>query len=698
MQSAAAVPGPARGEPEGRGGTVLPAAWLGSVAWPRFGVWVALVTVAYFAAMRLLQDRLGVTVPTIDITYPGWPLRPEPYEIPLYLLGYAVIPLLALGLQAVWPRRTWRFCLTLLAIAAAVRFLPWQRWSALVPPVSLGEYLQTRGLGHAFWLALTKRLYIVRISLLAGGLIWALTALRRWPDAVWVQRIVRWPHWGRIAPYGLAALAALVVDPNFPYIEGNSNYVLGPALDHLHGKPILYETSSIYGVLNTYLVAFVMWLLPSSVLRTAVLALVVTGLYLAFFVLLYRTVQRWLNSTFYALLATWAGLVVSFFLLADPYITPYDLNGQNVYRQGFFILPTLLIVWWDRTGRSRYRELALLVAAIGLLWNIETGLYLVVAMAASLGFAEAMRFDVSWPRRCAGAALLWLRQAGYVVAVFAVVSLVNAAVYGAFPDWRQQLFFLTAFEGGYGKLPMPAVGLYQVFVAAYILALWWSTRQVMTRQRVATVVPFLAVYGACGLLYYVGNSAWSYLNFTSLPFLLLLIAAIHAALQRPIPPRWACATLTGLLAFLLVMTAAKVPVVLAYRDYAAPSLFAVASSDQPLYADAQFLKRQLPETRLALFHHDDGKLLLWADKVNAWQYADETGRPVSSLVDDLQVVFRPQIRGLITQIEAQQFARVLITQRSDPRIADLEAYVQQRYAVERHLQTLTIYRIKAAPP
>ncbi|MDD5110820.1 MAG: hypothetical protein PHI63_06455 [Patescibacteria group bacterium] len=678
--------------------------------WRRFVIALIPTTLAYFLAARIFQDRIVYTPPPVQDIYAGYPFLPEPFEIPLYLASYLVIPVVALAVAALSHRRGGAAAATIrvfftanlrrittIALIAAVL-----AGAVLAPRLfSFAQvYLAKHDIGHALWLLFTKRLYIVRVSLAAGLAAFLAAAYWRPPLASGWRRFEASRLLPVLLPILALAVAFIIMDPNFPYVEGNTNYVLGPASEILYGRPVLYGTYGLYGVLNTYLVTLVMALVPSANIHT--FALVAEILYLAFIFGLYALARRWMNSRAAALLAAWLGLIVGFFLLSDPYITAYDSPGQNVYRQGFYLLPALLITWYGATRKAAYRELALMAAGLGILWNAETGIYLSAATLVAISAAEFGEFQRPLRQRFVRIGGVAVRQMGYTLAVFGLTTIVNFLVVGRWPDWVTQFSILTAFEGGYGKLPMPGIGLYQAFIVIYLAAFGWVAYRWIRRQSTEPMVPFLATYGALSFLYYVGNSAWSYLNFISLPALLLLVYACVRALSSAAnasAQRLAAAVIVGLLAFAGVMTMAKLPVIFFLRDYAHAGLTAVKPSDEPFHQDAEAIAAMFSQNRVPLLHQDDGKLLLMAGKVN-WFDLRQDGRFVTTYFDDAQVIYPRQIDDFIAQVKSGRPLRVLVTTKQkfgpnqpDQRIADFEAGLQQAgYTVERTLNTLKVYR------
>ena len=679
--------------------------------WRLYLIALAPAIVGYFVAVRWLQDLLTAPPVQPPDVYPGYPFLPEPYEIPLYVLGYVLIPTVAWVLLGVvrrfdamlvaWrhaPASAFRRALVIVGIVGCVFVAGFflRRFAHLV-----GEYLARRSFWDGLWLLFTKRLFIVRLSFAAAVFTFGMFIWWRRPSLEWLDRIEHSPLLPRVVPYFFLFLAAIYFHPNFPYIEGNTNIVLSPASEILHGRPLLYQTVSLYGVLNVYLTALVMALFPWATYQT--FALVTMVLYFAFSCALYIMMHRISGSRTFALLSVWLGVVVGFFLLTDPYITPYDAAGQNVFRQGFYILPVLLLVLYGKTKKIYYRELMLLAAGLGLFWNTETGMYLSLATLIGIVTVEMTQYQRRLPQRLLRIVGLGFRQLGYALAVFGVITVGNYLAYGQWPGWLQQFKLLTVFEGGYGKLPMPAIGLYQGIILVYMGTISWMVHRWWQKLPIEPGISFLATYGAFSLLYYVGNSAWSYLNFISLPAVLLLVLFFHRAFYPPdgrVPNRIVAAAFMALLSFTAVMSIAKIPVVFGYRDYLRPGWVGASADDVPLYEDAQYIMRTFPDGEVPLFHRDDGILLLMANKVN-WFFLSSGGQEEATLTDDSQVIFHQQIQELVDQVRAKRPPRVLVSvgldpvlHQIDPRFVDFEDGIKSDYTVERTLNTSRVYRLR----
>lgn len=645
----------------------------------------------YFFGMHVFQSRLTITNFDMLDAYPGYPILPEPYEIPLYVLSFIVVPFLALAFYRLWSYPVARLAAGLLvgvgAVALSVKIagLHWPSAAAVF------DYLATRRTSHILWLLTTKRLYAVRLAMA--------TSVAAFIFFYWKPLQFRWltshenPRLKTFLFLLLVMLGVVVFDPNFTSQEGFTNFVLSPAHEMLNGKPLLYDTTSVYGVFSVYMTAFLIkFFLPLSYKS---MSLIIMAAYFGFYVLLYKTLKIWTRSTVFSLLGTWLAVVAGYFLLVDPYIAPTSYVGQTAYRQGFYVIIFYFLVRWWQTHSRATRELVFLFSALGLFWNVDTGAY--IAVATFTTFAYVLLGEASAiVQKIKKLFLLGLHQFAYIFGVFAVTSLVNYSIYHAWPNWLLEIIDISTFNTGYGKILMPKFGLFELHLFVYTGFLAWIIWKLVRKEVVPLPVVFLTTYGTFSFIYYVGNSVWSYLNFISIPMLILLLYFFYQFFREQsdfLPRRLMAAGLGALLVFASILTIVKIPVVFAHRNYSDISLTSIEVKDELLYHDAVYIREHFPDTRLAVLHEIDGKLLVMADKINYF-YLQSGDQRLYSLYAKFLMIYRRHTQGIIKQIEKGKPEYIFITNKPDQLIGDIERAIQPHYTKDTSLNTLHIYRRK----
>jgi len=684
-----------------------------------FSFSLILAALAYFITARLWEDSLTYTNFDIADALPGFPVKPEPYEILLYLFSYIVIPVLAfvfyiilqqlakLSFFKVLYRRFKKFKslvygLTnnrgkyivlvggLLAIIILIFF-----YDKLPANQFVTNYFQRQSIWHLIWLLFTKRLFLIRISLaisLATFLFFFFIKQPKSSWLAWLKKAWQSKRIRKIIPVFFVLVVVIIFHPNFPSEENYTNYILSPAHEILLGKPLLYETSSVYGVLIVYFTALVSSLLLPMTYQA--FSLLLMAFYFLFYVGLYRVLRLWLGSTTHALLGTWLGVVFGYLLLVDPAITPFNFPGQTAIRQGFYMLTLFLLAQFCYHHKNFWRELTLLASAISLFWNIYTGVYITIATFVTFTAIELFNFENSIVARLKKTVVMGLRQLIYILVVFGLITIINYLVYGAWPNWLIPIRDISTFNTGYGRFPIPAVGLFIVHVVIYTSYLLWILFRYWQKKTVHPVVVFLTVYGIFSFIYYIGTSAWSYLNFISIPAVLLAMYAFFRFLKlgnKIFSERFMMSIFLGWMAFIGVLTIAKIPTVFAYRDYTNFQSFFLYDKDHDLLADANYIKKNFQDVRIPVFHHDDGRLLLMADKINSLNL-QENNKPLYSLYDDFLVVYKRQLQGLKNQIRDNKPEYVFISNTPDARMKELEMFIKQDYVLDTSLKTLNIYK------
>jgi hypothetical protein len=307
----------------------------------------------------------------------------------------------------------------------------------------------------------------------------------------------------------LAALVVFFVAPPTEILAENQNYFLGPALDVLHGHPMLVSTFSQYGVGMVDALAAVFLLVPIGYgTFTLLLATLTVGLFTVFYVIL-----RWSTRS---LLVAVLGLST---------VVALDVFGQILFYAYFpstgvlrFGLPWLVILCSLAAARTARHErlfdtLELALVAIAVVWSGEAGAYC-LGTASVLACLRAALVEGSARRRLLDGA----RRVAvlFAVAAFSVLAftLVLKLATGVWPDWGGYLEYIQLYTiGNFGALlivpwsPGLLIGcLYTV--SAVVIVLLVMTRPAFVRERVATfrAATGLTALGVLVYTYFLGRS------------------------------------------------------------------------------------------------------------------------------------------------------------------------------------------------
>ena len=636
----------------------------------------------YFAAARIFQDFLyrGFVRPENLFKSLG-PLfaRPEPYEMPLYLLGMIVIPVLAAFLVPITEtiiekaerakgQGWWKpllFAGLALAVLGAVIFFKRVNFDFYL------NYLEEKGTGHALWLLLTKRIYVAYLIFAAG--VAALPVFYLWnPALLWLKKSAEAGSVKKFEVFFILLLAFLTFHPNFPTQDHHQVYFLGPVNDHLNGKALLYETSHLYGLLDAYfLVLIFKFFLPLSY---ASLSLITFFFYFGFFVALYYFLKKWLRSPLLGMIGIMILTAVMYFFNTSPTRSVFMFPATTPFRFWIYLPVLFLVLSYSQKPSSAKREISLLLSAIAMFWNLDSGAFIAAALVLSYWYFEQFRLSYALE--------LGLRLLLYLAAIFSVVTLINFNVYHKWPSWM--LFFkeIHPFSQGVGMTPLPIAGLFEIFLVVYLSAAMWLLRKQFGKAQPNIVLFFLAVHGIFSLLYYVGESSWQNLTIVSFPAFLVAIYLFRNFVEVRVAKAVFCSVLVYAGLILLV----KIPVEFQNRDYSKIKTLELTSDcqDQNLCEDVEELKeRYIFLSRIPLLHANDTRILPSIGKPNFFDFYYL-----------FTLYYREDVEKEVERLEREKPQYLFVGHEKDDRIDYFMTLLPQDYQKTGSMRTLDIYERK----
>jgi hypothetical protein len=318
-------------------------------------------------------------------------------------------------------------------------------------------------------------------------------------------------------------LALLAWDVSFQPLTSHQDFYLGPANDIRHGRYMLVDDYSQYGVAVIYFLAAILAPLPFGY-GTFVLAVgVLTAL---LFVAVYVVLRVATGSLAFAALGTFAALMASSIATVGR-STQYPSTG--FLRFGVpWLLATALVVA-HRRDRPARTPLLVAYALVGVasVWSFETAFYTGATFVATVVAAAWTRPEGT--RLRAGVAHL---AAGAAAAIIAIAGLVTATEIGRgrAPDVGGYVDFLRLYSvDGFGQLPVPGWSLGYLMGGLYVVSLVAVCTLVIRARgsesaRASTIVPLVAVstLGAVSLSYFLGRSHPNNLTHVAPPFVAML--------------------------------------------------------------------------------------------------------------------------------------------------------------------------------
>ena len=372
------------------------------------------------------------------------------------------------------------------------------------------------------------------------------------------------------------ALALLAWDVSFQALTNHQDFYLGPANDIRHGRYMLVDDYSQYGVAVIYFLAGVMAPLPFGFGTFVLILGILTAVTI---VSVYTVLRVATRSLVFASVGTFAALMASS-IATVARITQYPSAGFLRFGVPWLLVCALTLAYrGDRPARGPLLA-AYAIVGLATVWSFETAFYTIATFVVCVIFAAATQAE---PRR-ARAALRHL-AAGLAAALIAIVVLVTATIVGrgAAPHVSTYAEFLGLYSvGGFGQLPVPgwSLGFLMGALDAISLAALWviaAYARGSALARPSTVVPLAAAttFAAVSLTYFLGRSHPNNLTHVAPPFVVMLTLwtalAWRAWVSERIPAAAAVVALATVCVALLI--AQQTPLL---RDKAPDSALAAA--------------------------------------------------------------------------------------------------------------------------
>lgn len=317
-------------------------------------------------------------------------------------------------------------------------------------------------------------------------------------------------------------LALLAWDVSFQALTSHQDFYLAPANDIRHGRYMLVDDYSQYGVAVIYFLAAILAPLPFGYGTFVLVVGLLTAVQFSAVYLVLRVATR---SLALAALGTLVALMSSSIATIGR-STQYPSTG--FLRFGIPWLLVCALVLAHRRDRPALAPLLIAYALVGVsaVWSFETAFYTGATFAVTVVAAAWTRGD-GRRVRCAAAQL----GAGAAAAGLAIAALVTATELGRgrAPNPSGYLDFLRLYTTtGFGQLPIPDWSLGYLMGGLYV-ASSTAVCAMVTRGRgsghgrASTIVPLAAVttFGAVSLTYFLGRSHPNNLTHVAPPFVVM---------------------------------------------------------------------------------------------------------------------------------------------------------------------------------
>jgi hypothetical protein len=310
-----------------------------------------------------------------------------------------------------------------------------------------------------------------------------------------------------------------------PYINAHFTLLYGAINQVAHGKTILVDTVSTYGILYPYAGALFTKIAGFSILNVSIFFV---GMIFFSFLFIYLALSEKIGYDSWLPLLFLLGLIG----IVHPFYNSLVLSGgvNNTYYQyyplrvifgSFFIW--FVLKYLKNSSRMNYFA-GFLLSGISFLWNLDTGGPLAISWLGVLIFNTMAENDLTAREKLARS----LKHLLYMgIALLSVAALYTVFAYirtHQFPAWNDLIKYQKLFISiGLYMVPMRGLDLWNIVIAIYLFVLF-SCLAALIRKR-ATVLHryyfFIAVFGLGIFSYYQGRSLMPCLFPVSYPAVIL---------------------------------------------------------------------------------------------------------------------------------------------------------------------------------
>lgn len=295
------------------------------------------------------------------------------------------------------------------------------------------------------------------------------------------------------------------------------DFYMGPINDVIHGKTLLVDSMSQYGILSIYSLAL-LFKIPGIHLTYGNFELLVTISFIAGYILIYLLLRRWLRNLLIPIFGIFFIVLQHYFVnLYNPILSPQCF----FLRFGWWIPVMFLLLIRTRLatgGRNHLRwilrSVELLFVAIAFFWILDAGIFVLGAYIVAI-FVEEFYVRSGGNLKIRD---LLFRMAQIIamliamlIVLFVAISILTFVRSHQWPYWYKYIqYSLTFGAGGLSLVRMPVTGLWVVFVAVYLLSAIYIMVKLFfgggKTERDLPIISFITAYGILQFGYYVGES------------------------------------------------------------------------------------------------------------------------------------------------------------------------------------------------
>ena len=309
-----------------------------------------------------------------------------------------------------------------------------------------------------------------------------------------------------LAALSLVVLSTLSVTAGGFTTVHHHDFFLGPANDVLHGRTMLVDVFSQYGVGDIYALALAFQVIP---IGYGGLALIIAFATVGVYALMYLTLRAAIDSPLLVACGVAVAVMGNVFLQGVSYLF-YPSIGPLRFGPPYVLIACAVLGARNPRWAPSARVAGLATLAVAAVWSVETFVYCATVYAA-LTLLEAYGRPGVGLR---AGARVFLRRGGVGLAVatgaIAALSLATLLASGHAPNWSGYLDYLALYSGeGLGQVPIDWTTAGPVAACAILLSaagVVWVARNRHPPDAVIVALTGFTAFAIASFPYYLGRS------------------------------------------------------------------------------------------------------------------------------------------------------------------------------------------------
>jgi len=278
----------------------------------------------------------------------------------------------------------------------------------------------------------------------------------------------------------------------------HGNFFIAPINEVINGKMLLVNAQAQYGILLTYIPAFILSIIGFSYSNFNLFNIIISIIYVYIFYLFLVIAT---NNRFLSFIGVIGFIKLSFYRIFWPYEI-YTLPSTTPIRYFFDIISIYFVYELFRNFSFKKLHFSSLILALTFFYNTEIGLSIILAYLGVILVNLLINFKNKETQLRTFYSIISLIF--FLLIIAFSISLFTYFRIGQLPDWYSYFSYIFIYGKGAFDIPMPFIGPYYFVIIIYIITFYSLIYKFLSRNLVNFhILLFILLYGILNFFYYL---------------------------------------------------------------------------------------------------------------------------------------------------------------------------------------------------